>query len=63
MQEKFNKLIEDLKICEICKEKFRFQPHPVFWGNFDSKIVQISQAPSANVHQTLKLFTDKVVKN
>ena len=48
-----------LKKCDICKEKFGFQPHPIFLGNINSKIVQISQAPSATVHETLKPFTDQ----
>ena len=59
MREDFNSLLEGLKKCEICKEKFGFQPHPIFLGNVNSKIVQISQAPSATVHETLKPFTDQ----
>lgn len=59
MQEDFNDLLQKLKKCEICKEKFGFQPHPIFLGNINSKIVQISQAPSATVHETLKPFTDQ----
>lgn len=56
--EKFDDLINNLKKCEICREKFGFQPHPIFLGSVDSKIVQISQAPSATVHITLKPFSD-----
>ena len=59
MKEDFNSLLENLKKCEICKEEFGFQPHPIFLGNANSKIVQISQAPSATVHKTLKPFTDQ----
>ena len=59
MEKEFNDLIENIKKCEICKDKFGFQPHPIFLGNINSKIVQISQAPSATVHETLKPFTDK----
>ena len=50
MKEEFSSLLEDLKKCEICKERFRFKPHPIFLGNKNSKIVQVSQAPSATVH-------------
>jgi len=50
MKEEFSSLLENLKKCEICKEKFGFKPHPIFLGNENSKIVQISQAPSATVH-------------
>ncbi len=56
--EEFNKLIKELKKCNICKDKFGFVPHPVVIGNINSKIVQISQAPSRKVHETLKPFTD-----
>lgn len=55
---KFDELKHEIQICDYCKEKFGFAPHPVFWGNVNSKIVQISQAPSNNVHQSLKPFTD-----
>lgn len=58
-----NKILTELKEkiynCEICKDKFGFQPHPVVWGKDTAKIVQISQAPSATVHDTFKPFTDK----
>ena len=56
--EEFNKLIKELKKCNICKDKFGFTPHPVVIGSINSKIVQISQAPSKTVHETLKPFTD-----
>lgn len=55
---KFESLMYNLKKCDMCKEKFGFQPHPVVFGNVNAKIVQISQAPSATVHETLKPFTD-----
>ena len=58
MLKEFNELILQIKNCELCKEKFGFQPHPIILGNINSKIVQISQAPSATVHKTLKPFTD-----
>ena len=59
MEEEFNKLIKELKKCDICKNKFDFTPHPVVIGNTNSKIVQISQAPSRTVHESLKPFTDQ----
>ena len=34
MREDFNSLLGNLKKCEICKEKFGFQPHPIFLGKF-----------------------------
>lgn len=59
MENEFNELIRNLEKCKLCKERFGFEPHPIFFGNVNSKIVQISQAPSATVHETLKPFTDQ----
>ena len=59
MKNEFERLILEIKKCSICKEKFGFEPHPIILGNIHSKIVQISQAPSATVHKTLKPFTDQ----
>jgi len=55
----FDIFIEELRRCDLCKKEFGFIPHPVVVGNKDAKIVQISQAPSNTVHETLKPFTDK----
>ena len=55
MFEELKKLVIN---CRHCQEKFSFEPHPVFWGHENSKIVQISQAPSNTVHNSLKPFTD-----
>lgn len=55
----FEELIKNLKHCELCKEYSGFQPYPIFWGNKNSKIVQISQAPSLTVHKAFKPFSDK----
>ena len=66
MNQKFNAIVEQIKSCNLCESKFGFKPHPIFLGNENSKIVQISQAPSATVHETLKPFTDmsgKKLKN
>ncbi len=54
----FEELKKEIQHCRICEERFGFEPHPVFWGNKHSKIVQISQAPSNNVHSSGKPFTD-----
>ena len=58
MYQNFNTIVEQIKKCNICEQQFGFKPHPIFLGNENSKIVQISQAPSATVHETLKPFTD-----
>ena len=54
----FNEIKDGIENCKYCQEKFGFVPHPIFWGKKNSKIVQISQAPSNNVHNSLKPFTD-----
>ena len=58
MIQNFNTIVEQIKNCDLCEKQFGFKPHPIFGGNENSKIVQISQAPSATVHETLKPFTD-----
>jgi len=54
----FDKLKKDIQNCSYCKNLFGFDPHPIFWGKQNSKIVQISQAPSKSVHESMKPFTD-----
>ncbi len=54
----FDSLKKEIQQCNYCEEKFGFKPHPIFWGKENSKIVQISQAPSNNVHSSMKPFTD-----
>ena len=44
--------------CRFCQEDFGFEPHPVIQGNSGAKIMQISQAPSKNVHETGRPFDD-----
>lgn len=58
MNKNFESLKKQIEKCRFCEEKFGFNPHPVFWGNENAKIVQISQAPSSAVHDSLKPFTD-----
>ena len=55
---KYDDLRSGILNCRLCHSKFGFEPHPIVMGNEVSKIVQISQAPSQNVHQTLKPFDD-----
>ena len=50
--------MKNIKKCRQCEKVFGFQPHPIFWGEENSKIVQISQAPSNNVDKSGKPFTD-----
>ena len=54
----FEELKKEIKNCKYCEERFGFLPHPIFWGEEHSKIVQISQAPSSSVDKNRKPFTD-----
>ncbi len=54
----FNQLKMEILKCRDCENKFGFKPHPIVFGSKNSKIVQISQAPSYNVHLTQKPFND-----
>ena len=54
----FNELKTNILSCNSCIEKFGFKPIPIIHGNEKSKVFQISQAPSKNVHITGKPFND-----
>lgn len=55
---KFQTLREQISACRDCREDFGFEPRPILFGNLDARIMQISQAPSRNVHDTGKPFYD-----
>ncbi len=46
----FLKIREQILSCRICKDTFGYEPNTIFYGSKNSKIIQISQAPSKNVH-------------
>jgi len=54
----FEELKKEIENCRFCEESFGFIPHPIFWGNKNARIAQISQAPSLSVHNSGKPFTD-----
>lgn len=54
----FDELKQEILNCRKCQEKFGFEPHPIVRGSANSKIMHISQAPSQNVHNTLKPWND-----
>lgn len=54
----FNEVKEKILLCQDCKDKFGFTPVPIIHGHQHSKIMQISQAPSNNVHITKRPFND-----
>lgn len=55
---KFHNLQKQISACRYCQDDFGFEPHPILFGNPNAKIMQISQAPSLNVHNTRKPFDD-----
>lgn len=55
----FCKLKNEILDCQECEDLFGFTPKPVFHGAKKSIIMQISQAPSKNVHLTKKPFNDQ----
>ena len=55
---RFQALQEEIKACRTCQTVFGFDPHPILFGNPQASIMQISQAPSQNVHKTGKPFND-----
>lgn len=58
MSYEFDTMVKEIKSCRICEEYFGFEPNPVFRGNQNAKIMQISQAPSKNTSDTSKCFND-----
>ncbi len=54
----FDAMKSQLLSCRVCAEKFKFEPHPVFRGCVDSKIMHVSQAPSQSVHNTMMPWND-----
>lgn len=58
MASNFVELVKEIKSCRECRSLFGFEPNPVVSGNQNAKILQISQAPSKNVHKTSKPFND-----
>jgi uracil-DNA glycosylase family 4 len=51
-------LLEDMRACRRCETAFGYEPRPVQWGGLDAKVMQISQAPSKNVHACGRPFSD-----
>ncbi len=57
-QKEYERLRQEILCCRSCRDEFGFEPRPVFQGNIGSRIMQIGQAPSRNVHQTGRPFDD-----
>lgn len=57
-EKSYEALKREIQSCRLCEERFGYEPRPIVWGNQHSRIMQISQAPSLNVHLTGKPFND-----
>ena len=55
---RFEQLKTQLQHCRVCENQMKDEPHPIFQGSLDSKIFQISQAPSRRVMETGLPFND-----
>lgn len=53
---------KDIRACRDCWGRFGFEPRPIVSGSARAKVVQISQAPSNNVNQTMRPFDDATGK-
>lgn len=54
----FQTLKNEILQCNVCERGFGYRPHPIVFGCENARIMQISQAPSNNVHRTLRPFDD-----
>ena len=54
----FDQLMQAIRKCRYCKDDFNHEFHPVVWGHQNAKIMQIGQAPSYKVNQSLVPFSD-----
>lgn len=55
---KFETLKQEILTCQACCDILAYKPRPVFQGQQNSKIMQISQAPSRKVMETGLPFND-----
>ncbi len=55
---RFEQLKTQLQHCRVCENLMKDEPHPIFQGSLNSKIFQISQAPSRRVMETGLPFND-----
>lgn len=52
------KLLSELRDCEVCKAHLPLGPRPIVAGTQDSKIVLVSQAPGRKAHEHNKAYDD-----
>lgn len=54
-----NKLLQDIKNCQICRDYLPFEPSPVLQFSPKAKILIAGQAPGIRVHETGIPFNDQ----
>ena len=52
------KLLSDIRACEVCKEHLPLGPRPIVAAHSEAKIIIIGQAPGTKVHETGEPWDD-----
>jgi len=52
------KLLKEIRACEVCKSHLPLEPRPIVSGTIKSKIVLVSQAPGKKAHDHNKAWDD-----
>jgi uracil-DNA glycosylase len=52
------KLLSEIRACEVCKEHLPLGPRPIISGTNTSKIILVSQAPGKKAHEQNKAWDD-----
>lgn len=59
MNEEFDRLLAEIRGCRVCAAQLPFGPRPIVRGRPSARLLIVSQAPGALVHQTGLSFDDK----
>lgn len=52
------KLLEEIRSCEVCKAHLPLPPRPIITGTRNSKIILLSQAPGKKAHDNNRAWDD-----
>lgn len=52
------KLLKEIRKCEVCKAHLALGPRPIVSGSVNSKIILVSQAPGRKAHEQNKAWDD-----
>src|SRR5271167_4867213 len=59
MSDDFNRLLAEIRACRICAAHLPLGPRPIVRGRPTARLLVISQAPGARVHETGLSFDDR----